>query len=229
MVPDLQPRVPGNLTPFARGLLEALQGRPEAAAFVLGGGVALSHYAEYRTTHDVDAWWAAAPDEAAWQTARTAMQRLAAEAGAEVLERGWGETRSCELKRGTRKLFSFQASIRTIGLDAPRPSAWAPLRLETFRDNLAGKMNALVGRGAPRDFVDVAEVCGRGLVTPADCWELWQLKNPGRPRLEAVADVLRHLNGIELRRPLDRLPATERDRAAAVRRFIREQLCPPAA
>lgn len=229
MLADPQPQVPAGLTPFARGLLEALRGRPEAAAFVLGGGVALSHYAEYRTTHDVDAWWAATPDEAAWDSARAAMERLAAQAGAEVLERGWGETRSCELKRGARKLFSFQASIRTIGLDPPRPSAWAPLWLETFRDNLASKMNALVARGAPRDFADIAEICRRGLATPADCWALWQLKNPRRPRLEALADVLRHLNGIELRRPLDRVPPADRDRAAAVRRFIREELCPPAA
>jgi len=54
---DLLPTPPKNLNPLARELLESLAGHAEAAEIVLGGGVALSHYLEYRDTMDVDAWW----------------------------------------------------------------------------------------------------------------------------------------------------------------------------
>ena len=40
-------------------------------------------------------------------------------------------------------------------------------------------MNALVNRGAPRDFLDIHAVVEADLLTPARCWELWQAKNPG--------------------------------------------------
>jgi hypothetical protein len=52
-----QPKVPASLDPLARDILERLKGRPEARAVVLGGGVALQHYLEYRRTVDLDAWW----------------------------------------------------------------------------------------------------------------------------------------------------------------------------
>ena len=54
---EMQPTTPRNLNPLARELLESLAGHPEAAEIVMGGGVALSHYLEYRDTEDVDAWW----------------------------------------------------------------------------------------------------------------------------------------------------------------------------
>lgn len=39
-----EPKVPENLNPMAREILDRLKGRPEAHAIVLGGGVALQHY-----------------------------------------------------------------------------------------------------------------------------------------------------------------------------------------
>jgi len=42
-------------------LLESLTGQSEAAEIVIGGGVALSHYLQYRDTVDLDAWWRAEP------------------------------------------------------------------------------------------------------------------------------------------------------------------------
>ena len=56
------PEVPANLDPLAREVLEGLRGHAAAEAIVLGGGVALQHYCEFRTTLDIDARWAARTD-----------------------------------------------------------------------------------------------------------------------------------------------------------------------
>ena len=45
--------------------MSRLQHGPAAAEVVIGGGFALQHYHEYRATHDIDAWWRAAPTVAA--------------------------------------------------------------------------------------------------------------------------------------------------------------------
>lgn len=229
MVPDLQPKVPGNLPPLGRELLDLLRGQDPSRSFVLGGGVVLNHYHEFRPTHDLDAWWLTAADESAWALARSAMQELARRHGLDYSERQWNETRSAELRAASRKAFSFQVSVRDIMLDAPVASAWQPVLIESFRDNLGAKMNALVGRGAPRDLADVVTVCAAGLVTPADCWELWQRKNPGGDPDTARRNVLHHLASLEARRPLEAFQsAEERERAAQVRSFLRHQFCRPA-
>lgn len=227
MVPDLQPQVPGNLPPLGRELLDGLSGIPEASEFILGGGVALGHYVDYRGTHDVDAWWRSRPSEGAWAVVTEKMRSLAEKHALEFDERSWGTTRSAELRAGSQRRFSFQISQRDIGLDQPLMSHWAPLLIETFRDNLAAKMNALVGRGAPRDFQDIAEVCRRELATSADCWSLWRLKNPNGELAAAQRAVLNHLARIESRRPLTTLPPAERPRAEATRRFVHDELCMP--
>jgi hypothetical protein len=154
------------------------------------------------------------------------MQRVAASHGLELGTRSWGETQSYELKRGAKKIFSFQISLRDVQLDAPLASAWDPVKIETFRDNLGAKMNALVERGAPRDFLDTHEVCRRGLVTENGCWEAWSDKNPGQRFEEAKAKVLHHLEAIELRRPLASIPAVDERKAAQdLRQWVRESLC----
>lgn len=225
---DLQPKVPSNLSPHAREVLERLRGEPDSGAFVLGGGVALSHYCEYRVTYDLDMWWTAAPDESAWRTATTIMRELASRHGLLFLERGWGDTRSLEWRTAANKAFSFQVSQRTVTLDPPRASAWQPVLLETFRDNVAAKMNALIARGAPRDISDIFELCSRGFISPSECWLLWRQKNPGRDSEVARGEVLRHLAGLETRRPLEAISnPDERFRATTVRGFLRSVFCAP--
>lgn len=225
---DLQPKVPSNLPPLGGELLELLRGQAAGRSFVLGGGVVLNHYHEFRPTHDLDAWWLAEADETAWAAARSAMQELARRHGLVFSERQWNETRSAELRAGNRKAFSFQVSIRDIMLDPPADSAWQPVLIESFRDNLGAKMNALVGRGAPRDITDVFVVCDAGLATVTDCWELWQRKNPGGDPDAARRNVLHHLASLEARRPLETFQSpVERARAALVRGFIRHQFCQP--
>ena len=148
----LEPRVPSNLNPYARELLEMLRGQPAARHIILGGGVALSHYHEYRETVDMDAWWVKPIDEAGrMETSdllRERMRELAARHALDFTERIWGQTRSYELRRGSKKIFSFQISFRDVQLDAPTDADWPPLFIETFRENLAAKMRALVHRGA---------------------------------------------------------------------------------
>ena len=73
----LLPKPPGNLHPLCRELLESLAGHAEAAEIVIGGGVALSHYLEYRPTVDLDAWWHGEPRADVVAFLEAAMQALA--------------------------------------------------------------------------------------------------------------------------------------------------------
>lgn len=224
----LQPQVPGGLHPLAREILEELARHPGGAGVIVGGGVALQHYCEYRDTVDLDAWWAqdAGPD--AEIAVRDAMEAVAQRHDLEVVLRAWRETQSFEFREpeGHRKRFSFQIARRTIELSPPVESAWPPVRLEGFVDNLAAKMSALVDRGAPRDFLDVYEVCRRSLADVSASWQLWSRKNPGRSRTEARVQVLHHLEALEARRPLASIEgAAERDSAATLRGWVRSDLC----
>ena len=48
---------PRSVDPLADEILNRLSEHPEASEIVLGGYFALQHYADYRRTHDLDAWW----------------------------------------------------------------------------------------------------------------------------------------------------------------------------
>ena len=223
---SMGPKVPKNLNPLARELLAGLAGHPEAAEIVLGGGVALSHYLEYRDTVDLDAWWKTGPTPRTVALVERCMKVLADKHGLGYRRRTWGETESLELLRGGQKLFSFQISQRTLYLDEAIPTTWKPLCIETLRDNVGSKMTALVERGAPRDLLDVYELCHRGLVAVADCWQLWRAKNPERHPAEGPEKVIFHVERLELQRPLSKLPPADRERAANVRGWFRAVFCP---
>jgi hypothetical protein len=223
---EVVPKRPQNLNPYARELLDALQGHSEAADIVLGGGVALSHYLEYRGTVDADAWWRKEANAVTRRLLQATMESHARKHGLEHRLRVWGDTESYELIDGKRKAFSFQISTRTRYLDAPRMAPWPPLMLETLRDNVASKMTALVERGAPRDLRDIYELCTRDFVSIEECWKLWQMKNDGRDLQEGRAKVLFHVQRLELQRPLDTIATSaERAGAAAVRQWFTNRLC----
>jgi len=213
-----QPKPPTTLHPLSRELLESLAGHPEAADIVIGGGVALSHYLEYRDTVDLDAWWRAEPRADVLAFLETTMREIAVRHGLGFRRRSWGETESLELLRGTVKQYSFQISRRTLALDDTTCSIWQPVRIETLRDNVASKMTALVQRGAPRDFLDIYHLCTRNVTTAADCWAAFMAKNPGIPINEAKQKILARLAMIESTRPLETIqPVEARDHAAQVR------------
>jgi hypothetical protein len=223
---DLRPTPPTNLTPYARELLEALAGHPEAAEIVLGGGVAMSHYLEYRDTVDVDAWWRNEANPLARRLARESMEALAARHALQFHLRTWGETESYELLREGRKVFSFQIGTRTRFIDVPLPASWPPLMIETLRDNVASKMTALVERGAPRDLRDIHELCTRGFLDVAECWHLWAEKNPDRDPQEGRDKVRFHVQRLHLRRPLESIQSPEaRAGAAALRHWFNDSFC----
>ena len=77
------------------------------------------------------------------------------------------------------------------------PSPWSPILLETLHDNIGAKMNALVERGAARDFLDIAHLAAAKLTTPAECWNLWSRKNPGGSVDHAKSRVAFHLMTME--------------------------------
>ncbi len=222
---DIRPKPPQNLNPFTRELLESLAGHAEAAEIVLGGGVALSHYLEYRETVDLDAWWRESPKPEVLAFVEACMRALAEKHGLDYRRRNWGETESLELLRDSQKQFSFQISQRTQYLDQPVPADWLPLWIETLRDNVASKMTALVERGAPRDLRDIHELCHHRLTSISECWEMWQSKNIHRQPPEGPEKVLFYIEKLELVRPIEKLPPKDRPAAAALRTWYRDVFC----
>ena len=214
---------PRRLDPLAERVLSLLSARPEGDQIVLGGYLALQHYLDYRTTHDIDAWWSTRADSAAEKAIRQVMQQVAGEAQMALRERRFGDTLSFELVQEGQQRFSFQIAVRSIAVEEPQPSAWPPLRIETLADNIGAKMNALVNRGAPRDFLDVHAVIDAGLLTSRRCWELWQAKNPGGSTEAARQNLLLHLAGLDLRRPLESITDPQaRERAQRVRQWFKD-------
>ncbi len=214
-----------RIDPLASEILTELRGLPEADRIILGGYFVLRHYLDYRTTHDIDAWWATGRSESAMAGIRRAMETVAGRHGMQLREREWGETASFELVEAGRRIFSFQIAVRSIELEEPQMSAWSPILLESLADNVGAKMNALVQRGSARDFLDVKELVQRGIATVEQCWQWWSSKNPDLDQRLAKANVLKHLEALDLRRPLDRIEdPDEREGARRARAWIRETL-----
>lgn len=212
---------PRQLDPLADRVLTLLSSDPEARQIVLGEYFALQQYVDYRMTHDVDAWWAGRADPAVEAAIGRAMLQAAAEQGMDLSTRRFGETVSFELSRDGVRRFSFRIATRSVALEQAGPSAWLPIRIETLADNIGSKMNALVNRGAPRDFMDIKAIIDAGLATDARCWELWLAKNPGASQVAGRQNVLLHLAGLEARRPLETIADPEaRARARALRQFF---------
>lgn len=218
---NLFPHRPPSIPELADLILTRLAIEPTSAEIIIGGGIALKHYVDFRMTHDIDGWWRHLRLEEAVSGIKTAMAELAAARHLILKHRTFGQTDSFELHEPSGKqIFAFQISKRDVPLDDPIPSEWPPIMLETFRDNVGSKMNALVQRGAPRDFVDIFEVVKRGLTTTDECWRLWEAKNTGASVNEAKIDILTHLKRIEQRRPISSIPHEEREHAQQLRSWF---------
>jgi hypothetical protein len=226
--PEVNP--PENLDPLAAQILQRLAGRDAASEIVIGGYLALQHYLDYRKTRDIDAWWRSAATAEAEHMIREVMSQVAVECGFLLGERRFGDTVSFELVRDGMKEFSFQIATRSVELEPPLLSAWPPIRIETLNDNVGSKMNALVDRGAPRDFLDVMNVVTARLVSVEQCWSLWRRKNSDCPGEGARKKVRHHLESLELRRPLASIadPA-DRDAANRTREWYRTVFLGPSA
>ncbi len=211
-----------SLPPLARSILELLGQQEGARDLEIGGGVALWHYSPHRSTNDIDAWWLVESDRARVAIQQT-MEQVSAQNGLELSHRSQSGYDSWDLKREGKTVFAFQVARKSQRVEAPGPVHWGQLRMETLRENLANKMNALIQRGAPRDIVDVAIVLKSGMLTAADCWSLLVKKRPDLSVLTAQANILKVLNALEARKPLGSIAdSQERTFAAANRATIRE-------
>lgn len=215
---------PEHLDPLAEAILERLRQNPASSEIILGGYFGLQHYLDYRRSHDIDAWWRQRASLATEQAIRQVMQEVAADHGARYQERRFGETISFEILEPDGRRMSFQIAVRDIALDAPQPSPWAPILIESLRDNLASKMNALVNRGAPRDFMDIQKAVDSGLVSEEECWQFWLLKNPGQRAAEGKARALINLENLEQRRPPSEIKdPTQQANAQSLRDWFRRE------
>jgi hypothetical protein len=219
-----QPRRPTHLPDYAKVCLQALADQGLGNRISLGGAFGLLHYLDYRPTRDVDAWWVSSVTAEEQQRVLLTIEG-ALQATGEVRRRAWGDVVSIELLRDDSTVFSFQIARRSAQLQPPAPTPWVEVLLDSFPDLVAGKMVALVERGAPRDFRDIYTVCQTELSTPAKCWHWWQerqrLARSDTGRNRARLAVQTHLARIAQHRPLEAIadPA-QRAQAKKVRSWF---------
>jgi predicted nucleotidyltransferase component of viral defense system len=224
----VEPKRPQRVDPFAEACLQALAACPAGAKISLGGAFGIFHYHEFRATNDVDAWWdenaTRADQQIVVETLRHALSRFG-----RVSERRHGDVVSVELAQQGKTVFSFQIARRSGLLEPSTQSPWPPVRLDSLADLVAAKMSALVERGAPRDFLDVRELCRASLATPESCWTLWQRRERARgvtvpDRVISAEAVLLHLSRIERMRPLESIAEpSERERARELRDWFKHE------
>jgi hypothetical protein len=223
----MQPRRPSHLPNYAAVCLQALAERGLGEKISVGGTLGLLHYLDYRTTHDVDAWWdASATAEDQRQVIHVIEMTLAS--FGQVNTRAWGDVVSVELSHEGSTIFSFQVARRSAQLKPSALAPWTNVLLDSFADLVASKMVALVERGAPRDFRDMYSLCQAGLTTPHQCWDLWrrrqQLAGSDTDSTRARLAVETHLARIAQHRPLAQITDPQRRaEAEEVRRWFLEE------
>jgi nucleotidyltransferase AbiEii toxin of type IV toxin-antitoxin system len=222
-----KPTRPSNLSVYTEKTLTALASQGLGNAISVGGALGLLHYYDYRSTHDVDAWWAAsATAEDQSRVLRAIEETL--KAFGEVKTRQWGEVVSLELMISGKKVFSFQIATRSAQLEPPTTLPWTDVPLDSFPDLVASKMVALVERGAPRDFRDLYVLCQAGLVTPRQAWQLWRERQEragsDADRHRARLAVETHLARISQHRPLEEIAdPEEKTEAERLRSWFKEE------
>lgn len=221
---------PAKIDEFALACLESLKNSALGKYIVLGGAFGLAHYHEYRTTKDIDAWWTEDAGEKEKERLINLLEGILKTFG-KVVVRRFGDVVSVDLRQGNQVVFNFQIAGRSALLKAPSESPWPPIALDSFEDLVASKMTALIERGAPRDFLDIYELCRQRLTTVAQCWELWEEREKKRgvasPNLELGCEgLLLHLSRIEKTRPLESInDLTQRKHAREVRNWFKHEFC----
>ncbi len=209
---NIQPQKPSNLSPYARVCLDALVKAGLAKYISLGGALGLFHYLDYRSTHDVDAWWSESLTDQQRQAVVRSLE-IALSGFGRVRARAWGEVVSVELFQNDRVVFSFQIAARSARLQESVSADWIDVPLDSLPDLVASKMTALVERGAPRDFLDIYSLCAAGLLTAGECWSLWrrrqELSGSDADSSRARLAIETHLERIMLHRPLEKVADDE--------------------
>jgi hypothetical protein len=195
----------------------------------IGGAFGLAHYHEYRSTHDVDAWWRDPVSREQELGVIGSLTRTLERFGP-VRSREWGDVVSVELLRSGKTIFNFQVVRRSAQIDSPVEGLWpGGIALDSLEELVAAKMVALVEHGAPRDLRDIHALCAAGLCSTRKCWELWETRqrtaHGDESRARARAAIATHLARLAVTRPLDKIgePA-QRDSAAALRLWFEKEL-----
>ena len=204
----VQPSRPTNIPLYAEACLQALVSNQLNDRISLGGAFGLLHYLDYRSTHDVYAWWNASTTTQDKEQVIKIIETALSQYG-QVQQRTWGDVVSIELIQANKTVFSFQIAQRSAQLQPSVSADWIDISLDSFPDLVASKMVALVERGAPRDFRDIYALCQSNLITPEQCWQLWQERQKltdSDTETERVRLALEtHLTRIALHRPLDKI------------------------
>jgi hypothetical protein len=224
---SMKPRRPTNIPAYAETCLQALVASGLNDKISLGGAFGLLHYLDYRATHDVAAWWEASATRQEKDQVISAIERALSAYG-QVQKRAWGDVVSVELVQANKTVFSFQIAQRSAQLQPSGSATWIDVALDSFPDLVAGKMVALIERGAPRDFRDIFALCNAGLTTPMECWNVWrkrqELAGSDSDIRRAQLAIETHLARIALHRPLDTIADPDRrDEAEQVRAWFREE------
>jgi hypothetical protein len=204
----VQPSRPTNIPIYAEACLQALVSNQLNDRISLGGAFGLLHYLDYRSTHDVDAWWNTSTTTQDKEQVIKIIETALSQYG-QVQQRTWGDVVSIELIQANKTVFSFQIAQRSAQLQPSVSADWIDVSLDSFPDLVASKMVALVERGAPRDFRDIYALCQSKLITPEQCWQLWQERqkltgsNTETERVRLALET--HLTRIALHRPLDKI------------------------
>ena len=126
-----------------------------------------------------------------------------------VRVRAWGDVVSVELSQEGKTVFSFQIADRTLRLEESILAGWIEVPLDSLADLVASKMDALVERGAPRDFLDIYTLCQAELLSMQECWSLWRrrqtMAGSDVDALRARLAIETHLERIALQRPLEQI------------------------
>lgn len=224
----IEPKLPKNISPFARSCLDALAAGGLGGYLSIGGAFGLAHYHEYRPTHDVDAWWRQPVSREHREAIVDVLGRALRSFGT-VRTRAWGDVVSVELEQEGKTTFSFQIAERSAQLEEPVEGVWpGGLGLDTFGELIASKMCALVERGAPRDFRDIYSVCEAGLCERALCWQLWEarqrLAHEEADGARARSAISTHLSRLAVARPLDLIAdAGQREAASRLRAWFEKE------
>lgn len=218
---------PNHTSEYAKLTLESLAAHQLGHRLSIGGGFGLLHYLDYRPTHDVDAWWAIDATASEQEAVLTAIENTLSQFG-EVKRRAWGEVVSVELLQAQKVVFSFQIAYRSAQLQTSSLTEWVDVQLDSLADVVAGKMVALVERGAPRDFRDIYQVCYAKLTTPEQCWQWWEqrqiLAESDTDHYRAKLAVETHLARISQHRPLDKIEdQAQRTAAQQVRTWFQTE------
>jgi hypothetical protein len=220
--------MPSAVSPHARSCLDAIAAAGLGSSISIGGAFGLSHYLEYRTTHDVDAWWTEAATPDVRRRVVDVIEDTLRGSGS-VRSRSWGEVTSIELSQEGRTVFGVQIADRSARLQPLEPGPWpGGIQIDSLDDLVASKMVALVERGAPRDFRDIHALCGAGLVDPARCWRLWEDRctaaGEAADPLRARLAIRSHLARIETSRPLESIADHgQRELASQLRRWFKRE------